>query len=98
MFPEGFCLGKIVSHVLQEKELYHRVEIEPLINLERLRYCLLTSYDLIQTATKTAALSDPTETSACTPAQPGLILNQPAINAQNTPPTAQQHHVAVQAQ
>jgi rod shape-determining protein MreC len=47
IFPEGFCLGRIVQHSLKEKELYHNVDIEPLINLETLRFCLLTDQSQI---------------------------------------------------
>lgn len=42
VFPEGFCLGKIIKHELKEKSLYHDLEIEPLLNLEALEFCLLT--------------------------------------------------------
>lgn len=41
VFPQGFCLGKIVVHDLQEKSLYHYVEIEPMINVETISHCLL---------------------------------------------------------
>lgn len=47
VFPEGFCLGKIVRHALQEKSLYHEVEIEPLFNVAQLKYCLLTDQSKI---------------------------------------------------
>ncbi len=43
VFPEGFCLGKIVVHTLQEKALYHHIQIEPLINLQTMSYCYLRS-------------------------------------------------------
>jgi len=42
VFPEGFCLGKIVYHEIKEKSLYHDVELEPLVNIQALEYCLLT--------------------------------------------------------
>ncbi len=42
VFPEGFCLGKIVYHELKEKSLYHDIEIEPLINLQALEFCMLS--------------------------------------------------------
>ena len=41
IFPEGFCLGKIVLHALQEKALYHYIEIEPLVSFESISYCHL---------------------------------------------------------
>lgn len=41
VFPEGFCLGKIVAHSLQEKSLYHLIDIEPIINLATITHCLL---------------------------------------------------------
>lgn len=42
VFPEGFCLGKIVAHELKEKSLYHDIEVEPLVNIQALEYCLIT--------------------------------------------------------
>jgi rod shape-determining protein MreC len=47
VFPEGFCLGKIAAHQHVEKELYHKITIEPLIDFEQLRYCLLASQEMI---------------------------------------------------
>jgi rod shape-determining protein MreC len=44
VFPEGFCLGKVVLHTIKEKELYHYIEIEPIINFESLQYCVLATY------------------------------------------------------
>ncbi len=41
IFPEGFCLGKIVFHMIKEKELYHCIDIKPVINLKALRTCML---------------------------------------------------------
>jgi rod shape-determining protein MreC len=43
VFPEGFCLGKIVSHELKEKSLYHEIELEPLVNLQALEFCMLSN-------------------------------------------------------
>lgn len=47
VFPEGFCLGKILSHHHKEKELYHSITIEPLIDFQDIRHCLLASQDMI---------------------------------------------------
>lgn len=47
IFPEGFCLGKIVMHTLKEKELYHHIQIEPIINLQAIEYCLLSEYVIL---------------------------------------------------
>lgn len=44
VFPEGFCLGKITSHEIQDKALDHTIELEPLINMQALEYCLLTDH------------------------------------------------------
>lgn len=36
IYPQGFCVGKIVWHSIKEKELYHYIEIKPIINLHGL--------------------------------------------------------------
>jgi len=41
VFPEGFCLGRIVKHEHTHNMLYHEIEIEPLIKLKKLKYCML---------------------------------------------------------
>lgn len=41
LFPEGFCLGKIIN--IQTQDLCHTVELEPLINLKNLEMCHLTN-------------------------------------------------------
>ena len=41
VYPQGFCLGKIVLHNLGEKELYHHIDIQPVINLPGLTNVLL---------------------------------------------------------
>jgi rod shape-determining protein MreC len=41
VFPEGFCLGRVVFHSCKEKELYHWVDVKPVINLRALRTCML---------------------------------------------------------
>jgi len=41
IFPEGFCLGKVIKHSLKEKALYHDVTIEPLIDLKNLKFCMI---------------------------------------------------------
>ena len=43
VFPEGFCLGKIVSHQLQDKALHYEIAVEPLVNLSELKFCLLAN-------------------------------------------------------
>lgn len=48
IFPEGFCLGKIVHHELKEKALYHEIEIEPLLNLDALEFCILTDQNQLK--------------------------------------------------
>lgn len=47
VFPEGFCLGKIIAHSHTEKELYHAITLEPLIDFQTLQYCLLSSQEMI---------------------------------------------------
>jgi cell shape-determining protein MreC len=47
VFPEGFCLGKIVKQTLKEKALYYEIEIEPLVDLASLFFCLLTNQSKI---------------------------------------------------
>ncbi|MFA5306794.1 MAG: rod shape-determining protein MreC [Candidatus Babeliales bacterium] len=41
VFPEGFCLGKVVFHLIKEKDLYHCIDVKPVINLKALRTCML---------------------------------------------------------
>ncbi|MBM3893337.1 rod shape-determining protein MreC [Candidatus Dependentiae bacterium] len=41
VYPQGFCLGKIVLHNIKEKELYHHIDVQPVINLRSLSYVLL---------------------------------------------------------
>jgi rod shape-determining protein MreC len=41
IFPEGFCLGKIIKHTLPEKSLYHEITIAPCVNLSQITFCLL---------------------------------------------------------
>lgn len=47
VFPEGFCLGKIITHSLQEKSLYHVIEIEPMVNLASINHCLIADASTI---------------------------------------------------
>lgn len=47
VFPEGFCLGKIIAHSQKDGDLYHALTIEPLVDFEDLRYCLLASQEMI---------------------------------------------------
>lgn len=55
IFPEGFCLGKIINHSLKEKELYHFVEIEPFINLQTIESCFLVDFDSVLSIGKIAS-------------------------------------------
>ncbi|MFA6263668.1 MAG: rod shape-determining protein MreC [Candidatus Babeliales bacterium] len=41
IFPEGFCLGRVVFHSRKDKELYHCIDVKPVINLGALRSCML---------------------------------------------------------
>jgi len=41
VYPQGFCLGKIRWHNIKAKELYHHIELQPMINLPGLSYVLL---------------------------------------------------------
>lgn len=41
VFPEGFCLGKIVKHEHTHNMLYHDIEIEPLIKFKKIKFCTL---------------------------------------------------------
>ncbi len=42
VFPEGFCLGRVVKHELPEKSLHHVIQLEPLVDFTSLNFCLLT--------------------------------------------------------
>ena len=41
VFPQGFCVGKITRHELQDKALYYTVDVEPFIDLAVLNCCAL---------------------------------------------------------
>lgn len=43
VFPEGFCLGRVASHELKERELYHTVVVKPLYDMRTIQCCLLLS-------------------------------------------------------
>ena len=43
VFPEGFCLGKILSHSLEPKALNYTVEVEPLVDFSEIKFCLLAN-------------------------------------------------------
>ena len=47
VFPEGFCLGKIIYIGKQENSLYHDVSVSPLVDLKTINYCLLTDISKI---------------------------------------------------
>jgi len=42
VFPEGFCIGKIVKHSHSHNTLYHDIDVEPMIDFRTIKYCLLT--------------------------------------------------------
>lgn len=42
VFPEGFCLGKIIRHEIKKNEPYHSIDVAPLVDLKNITYCLLT--------------------------------------------------------
>ena len=50
IFPEGFCLGKIVKHSIEQKSLYHDIEIKPFFDLKDLQFCLLVDNSKINLA------------------------------------------------
>ena len=45
IFPEGFCLGKITK--LTTKGLYHKIKLQPLIDLRYIDFCLLVNQEKI---------------------------------------------------
>lgn len=46
IFPEGFCLGKVIGY--ETKDFYHKIDIEPLFNFKNLDYCFLTDIEKIE--------------------------------------------------
>ncbi len=52
VFPEGFCIGKIVEHSHSRNSLYHDIDIEPLIDFKTIKYCLLTAFSQTCSAAK----------------------------------------------
>jgi rod shape-determining protein MreC len=46
IFPEGFCLGKIIKY--STKGLYHKIRVRPLIDFEYLNFCLLINQEKIK--------------------------------------------------
>lgn len=42
IFPEGFCLGKIIKHEIKKNDPYHSIELEPLVDIKNISYCLIT--------------------------------------------------------
>jgi len=42
VFPEGFCLGQVSRHALQEQALYHTIYVRPMIDFKTVKYCWLT--------------------------------------------------------
>lgn len=57
VFPDGFCIGKIVRHSHSHNTLYHDIDVEPMLDFKTIKYCLLT--DLSQTCS--IAKFDPDE-------------------------------------
>jgi len=47
VFPQGFCVGKIVRHELPDKALYHTIDVEPFIDLSVLNCCALIKVENI---------------------------------------------------
>ena len=47
IFPEGFCLGKIINHELTNQALHYSIDIEPLVDFTEIKYCLLTNQSTI---------------------------------------------------
>ncbi len=45
VYPEGFCLGKITN--IEKQDLYYKVNVEPLVKIEELENCLITSQEII---------------------------------------------------
>ncbi len=45
VYPEGYCLGKITN--TEKHDLYYKIKIEPLVKLEVLENCLVTSQEKI---------------------------------------------------
>jgi len=48
VFPEGFCLGKIVAYTLKDRALYHDIVIEPLIDLKKINFCMIVDQTKIK--------------------------------------------------
>lgn len=46
IFPEGFCLGKIIKY--STKGLYHKIKVKPLMDFEYLTFCLLVKQEKIK--------------------------------------------------
>ena len=59
VFPEGFCIGKIVKHEHSHNSLYHDIDVEPTVNFKSIKYCLLT--DISQTCSAAKFEIDPEE-------------------------------------
>ena len=45
VFPEGFCLGKVVT--FETKDVCHYVDLQPLIDFKTIKTCLLTDIEKI---------------------------------------------------
>ena len=46
IFPEGFCLGKIIN--CQTEDIYHKITIKPLVDLSQISFCLLLNQEKIE--------------------------------------------------
>ena len=42
VFPEGFCLGKIIKHEIKKNDPYYSIDVAPLVDINAISYCLLT--------------------------------------------------------
>lgn len=42
VFPEGFCLGQVARHALQDQALYHTIYVRPMVDFKAIKFCWLT--------------------------------------------------------
>lgn len=43
VFPEGFCLGQVSRHALQDQALYHTIYVRPMVDFKAIKFCWLTN-------------------------------------------------------
>jgi len=46
IFPEGFCLGKIIRYEI--KDFYYKIDLEPMIDFRAIKFCTLTNIEKIK--------------------------------------------------